>query len=244
MAKFGNKPGSVLVDMSLIEKAPDKNLPFLIITGPRGQNCNKQGIPSKEEIDKLEEILSATDDFLTGVTAKTLAGTFTYNCERLNYYYVKDTLAVRSAITRLYNRSYKNYDYVLKIKHDPEWSSYRTFLYPDEETRNWMENEKIIAGMLERGDSLKNPRELRFDLYFKTDTARNAFEKFANGKGYTTDTISTARNKVVPYEIILSRTSDVQLNTINTLTYELRKEAEKHGGFYNGWQIKKTKTLK
>jgi len=35
MAKFGNKPGSVLVDMGLMAKAPDKLLSFLVITAPR-----------------------------------------------------------------------------------------------------------------------------------------------------------------------------------------------------------------
>jgi hypothetical protein len=40
----------------------------------------------------------------------------------------------------------------------------------------------------------------------------------------------------VPYEIVLSRYSDIQLNTVNTLTSELTKEAKKHDGHFNGWR--------
>src|SRR6185369_11842314 len=102
----------------LMATAPDKLLPFLVVTGPRANNCtNPSGMPGADEINTLEDILSATDDFLTGVTAKKLAGTFTYNCERLNYYYVRDTVAVRNAIARMYNKSFKGYKYTVKIKH-------------------------------------------------------------------------------------------------------------------------------
>src|SRR5262249_50197216 len=128
MAKYGNKPGSVMVDMGLMAKAPDKRYPYLVITGPRAKRCNEDGMPANDEIQVMEEILSATGNFITGVTSKTLAGTFMYNCERLNYYYVKDTMGVRNAIRRMYDRSYTDYDYAINIKPDEGWTTYRTFL--------------------------------------------------------------------------------------------------------------------
>jgi hypothetical protein len=79
MAKFGDKPGSVLVDMALINNAPDTRYPYLVITGPKGHDCNKQGLPGKEEINAMEEVLDATDNFITGITAKILTGTFTFS---------------------------------------------------------------------------------------------------------------------------------------------------------------------
>ena len=38
MAKFAGKPGSIMVDLGLQEKAPDKLYPFLVITGPKTIN--------------------------------------------------------------------------------------------------------------------------------------------------------------------------------------------------------------
>jgi hypothetical protein len=236
MSKFGDKPGSVLVDMGLINNAPDKKYPFLVITGPRAQSCDKKGIPAKEEISSLEDILAATGNFLTGVTAEVLAGTFTYNCERLNYYYVKDTLNIRNAIMRLYNRTYPNYSYAINIKYDPAWTIYRTFLYPSEETRNWMENTKIITGMVEKGDSLRNKRQISFDLYFRTDSFRRAFAGFAHAKGYKTEKEIMAKSPSAPYEIIISKFDYVKTGIIDSLTSDLKKAVKQYNGFYNGWE--------
>lgn len=91
MVKMGNMPASVLVDMSLLQTAPDKRFPYLVVTGPKTRNCDAHGLPGKEEIAALEDVLNATGNFLTGLTPKILSGTVTRNCQRLNYYYVKDT---------------------------------------------------------------------------------------------------------------------------------------------------------
>ena len=237
MAKFGNKPGSVLVDMALIEKAPDKKYPYLVITGPRALNCDAHGIPAKDEIDVLEDILNTTGNFITGVTAKALAGTFTYNCERLNYYYVKDTAGIRNAIMRLYDRGYQNYSYAINMKYDPAWTTYRTFLYPDEDMLDWMENTKMITKMIESGDSLATRRAISFAFYFKTDTAMKAFENYAGVRGYKTANTVGVSN--FPHAIKASKNDYVKIDIILPMIRELKDEAKKHNGLYNGWEAKK-----
>ena len=234
MAKFGDKPGSVLVNMGYKDYAPDRRYPYLVITGPQALNCNKEGLPNKEEIDVLEGILDATDNFITGVTAKVLVGTFTYNRERLNYYYVKDTVGIRNAIMRLYNRNYKNYKYAINMKPDKEWNTYLTFLYPDKETLIWMDNDKIITGMLDAGDDLSKERNINFDLYFKSDTGRMAFSDFAHSKGYKTE-LKSADNRNYPYQLIVSKFTLVKMDALNTMTKELKSELGKYDSFYNGW---------
>ena len=238
IAKFGDKPGSVLVDMGLMSTVPDTRFPYLVVTGPKVHNCNKQGLPDKDEIQSLEEVLDATTNFITGVTAKILAGTLTYNCQRLNYYYVKDTAGVRNAIGRMYNRSFPNYGYVVSIRPDAEWTEYRTFLYPSETTKNWMENNKIITKMRQDGDSLNKPKDITFDLYFRADTSRTAFSVFAAGKGYKTESIMNAKATNAPYELLATRRGFVKMAVIDSMSNELRVEAKKHNGFYGGWEAK------
>jgi hypothetical protein len=235
MAKYDNKPGSVMVDMGLMASAPDRRYPNLVITGPVAHNCNSLGIPSKEEIEKLEEILSATGNFLTGVTAKVLAGTFTSNCQRLNYYYVKDTFGIRNALARMYNRSYRDYDYAIKIKPDPEWKTYSTFLYPDDASLNWMENDKIISRLINEGDSLKKPRDINFELYFKSDTDRKRFATYETGKGYKEGRMTESRKAPVTYAIIISKFGPVKMDEINKMTAELKADVQKYHGVYAGW---------
>ena len=237
LSSYSGKPGSVLVDLGYIDKAPDKKYPFLVITGPHAQNCGKNGIPDKEEIDQLEEILDATTNFLNGVTAKVLVGTFTYNCERLNYYYVKDTESIRVAIARMYNRSFQNYSYAIHIKADPEWGVYRTFLYPDESTQIWMENEKLITAMLDSGDNLTAERDIKFQIYFRTDTEREALVNYATANGYKTDKINLTTG--ASYELILSKHGLVKIEDIDAMTADLRRESRKHRGFYNGWTARR-----
>jgi len=235
MAKFDGKPGSVLVDMGYKDAAPDSKYPFLVVTGPQAMDCDKKGIPANEEIDKLEEILGATGSFMNGVTAKVLVGTLTYNCERVNYYYVKDTFGVRTAIARMYTKMYPNYTYAVNLKADKLWTTYRTFLYPDRETLNWMENNKIVTEMLRGGDSLTKPRDVVFELYFKTDTGRSSFVAYAQRKGYKTDTTQASKSPNMPYQLIIKKYGPVKMDLVNEWTTDLKNELKKYSSIYAGW---------
>lgn len=235
MARYGEKPGSVLVDMALMSIAPDRKYPYLLITGPHSQNCGKQGIPANEDIADLEGILDATTNFVTGVTAKVLTGTFTYNCDRLNYYYIKDTMGVRNALGRMYSRSYGTYNYTIKIKHDPEWVSYRSFLYPDSATARWMEYNRKVTGMMELGDSLTKQRDINFEAYFRSDSDRNGFAGFAAGKGYKQTKAMLQEGAAAPYKIVVSKFGYVKMDMILAGESELAEAVKKYHGIYNGW---------
>gem|GEM_PF-945985 len=235
LAKFDGKPGSIMVDLAQFDKAPDKRYPFLVITGPQARSIDKNGIPDKEEIDALEGVLDATTSFLTGVTAEVLTGTFTYNGKRVNYYYVRDTMGVRTAVQRLYNRNYKEYKYVLTIKSDPQWLTYLTFLYPSEQNQNWMENEKIMAGMLEKGDSLTRKRNIVFQTLFKTDTARSAFMDFVLAHGYKTEKMATVEKISSPYVYSFYKYDAVKMDSLSVWTDEIKQQVKSHDGLYSGW---------
>lgn len=243
IAKYDGKPGSVLVDMGLYQSAPDKKYPNLVITGPLANKCGKLGMPDADEIETLESILAVSGNFITGVTPKILAGTFTNNCKRLNYYYVKDTIGIRNALARMYGRSYTNYNYFISIKYDPEWLTYRTFLYPDEATENWMENIKVITKLIGEGDSLKKPRDIHFDFYFKTDTERKSFAAYEIAKGYKQAQLTESKAQST-YGVVLSKRAPVAMDEINVMTAELKADTKKFNGVYAGWGCKPEKGKK
>ncbi len=195
-------------------------------------------MPAADELNTLEEILNATDNFITGVTAKTLAGTFMFNCNRLNYYYVRDTADVRNAIGRMYKRSFNGYKYTVNIKYDPDWITYRTFLYPSEETKNWMDNSKVIAALRASGDSLKQERDIKYLFRFGEDSAREAFQLFAQGKGYKADVARKTETEQKVFDIMLIKRGSVKMQVIDSATTELKKEARLHNGFMVGWDAK------
>ena len=184
----------------------------------------------------MEGVLEATGNFLTGVTAKVLSGTFTYKCQRLNYYYVKDTMGVRNAIMRMYNRSYPDYSYSINIKQDAGWTTYRTFLYPDEATLTWMDNDRIIARMMQQGDSLVKRRDINFEFYFKTDSDRVSFARYVQTRNYRVDTVVVSKSNSMPFELIASENGMVKMDSINNRVLDLKRELKNHHGLYNGWQ--------
>jgi len=241
MALLEKKPASVLVNLALYDKSPNRSLPYLLITGPKSRHCETNGIPSKEEIPVLEEMLHETDLFISGVTPKILAGTLTYNCQRVNYYYVKDTAGLGVAMARLYKRSYKDYEYVCKIKPDPDWSSYRNFLYPTEENFTWIENNKIITDLITKGDSLTKPRDIHFILLFKTEQDRKAFISIVHKDGYKVDELSFIKKADVPYCIKISRFEKIEPDMIAEMTTEVKAAAKNNKGLYEGWSCDVTK---
>ncbi|MDR3680767.1 MAG: DUF695 domain-containing protein [Flavipsychrobacter sp.] len=235
MAEIAKRPASILVDLSLEAKSPNASLPYLLITGPKSKLCQGNGLPAKSEIDELEEILNTTGTFITGLTPKVLAGTLTYNCERVNYYYVKDTIGLSFAIARMYNHNYKDYKYVYKMKHDPEWNVYRDFLYPNEESMTWMENEKIITELISQGDSLTKPRDITFEIIFITEDDRKNFMSFAHSNDYQVVELDHIKNLDTPYGIKISRKELIKSDVIAELTTTVKKEAKKYNGKYMGW---------
>ena len=235
MSKLGDKPASILVDMGLNANAPDKRYPYLVITGPYAQKSDKKGLPEKQEINALEEILDASSNFITGITAKVLAGTVTYNSQRLNYYYVKDTTGIRNAIMRMYNRSFKGYKFALSIKPDAQWLMYSTFLYPSEETQNWMENNKVMTRLLQSGDSLTKPRNIVYAACFHTDSSRVAFASFVTGTGYSIQKSLTIKSDTDPLCLIFSKFGYIKKDSVDVVTSGLKEELHKHNGVYDGW---------
>ncbi len=237
MASYGGKPGSVLVDMGAVTTAPDKALPYLLITGPAALDCNaEKGIPPPGAIDDMEQVLDVTSAMLSGVTAKKLVGTFTHNCERLNYYYVKDTAAIRFALARMYRDHFKDYRYVLRIKPDAEWLTYRTFLYPDSAAKAWMAADKTITGLLQSGDDLSAPRAIRYTLCFHTENERSIFADSCIKQGFTIAGQQNTSALKTMYEITVSKVAAVKMDSILADEARLSLIAAGNHGYYIKWE--------
>lgn len=227
-----------MLDMALILNPPEKQYPYLVITGPHAATYGKNGIPPQQEIEELEKVLDATDNFLTGVTAKVLAGTVTYDGRRNNYYYVKDTMNVRAALMRMYNRNFKGYKYSIIIRPDPQWLAYHTFLYPDDTTQNWMDNNHNITTLLQHGDTLERKHTITFAACFTSDTARGAFAAYVKDHGYTVDKTPQVKVGEAHDCLLFSIYEAIVPDNINMATMRLRKEIKRRGGVYNGWNAR------
>ena len=70
----------------------------------------------------------------------------------MDYYYAADTAGIREKLSKLYATQFKSYEPYINIKADKEWQIYLEFLYPNDETRETMSNQKVVLKLQEAGD--------------------------------------------------------------------------------------------
>ena len=100
MGQYEKGPGSTIVDMSVKNIAPVKELPFLLVTGITFEKCTGDGSPEKDAFPQLYKVSDAVKPIIDAAVKNVFAGTFTYQCERLDYYYIKDTMGIREKLNR------------------------------------------------------------------------------------------------------------------------------------------------
>lgn len=118
LARYDEGVGSTALNMSLITVAPKKHFPFLIVTGVTFANCANDGLPNKEQLNQLYVISDDVVNVISDVTPSDYVGSFTYQCVRLDYFYVSDTLQIRSKLIELYSSKHSEYEYYIKIEND------------------------------------------------------------------------------------------------------------------------------
>ena len=95
LAQYEKGPGSTVVNMDIKTMAPDKTQPFLFSAGVNFTNCNSDGFPMSDEFNNLNKISDSILALINRMVKNTLVGTFTYQCQRRDYFYVPDTTGLR-----------------------------------------------------------------------------------------------------------------------------------------------------
>lgn len=236
MAQYEKGPGSTLINMGLKEKAPVKNLPFLLKAGVKMLDCSKEGLPSDGEMnalhaisDTMKSVISATRQFME-------AGTFSYQCHRTDYYYIGDTLGIRDRLEVAFRKYFPQYEYSITVKPDSAWEAYLTFLYPNEETQEYMSNEKVVEKLAQSGDDLTQSRQVDHWIYFKTEDERTLFLAYAEKENFKLEGKKYLANSELPYSLHISRKDKVDLASISAITLLLRRKAKELNGDYDGWE--------
>lgn len=236
LAMYEKGPGSTTVNMELISYAPKKSLPFVLITGVTVLKCTDDGFPEKEEFDRLYNVSDLIQSEISKFAKMEHVGTFTYQCQRLDYIYLSDTTQIRTQLAKLYTSNFSNYTYYINLKSDGDWEAYLQFLYPNEETQEYMSNDKVIVQLSQAGDRLTTAREVDHWLYFSTIKDRDAFEKIAISDGFKIKGKQKINDTSKSYLLNISRTDKVDHDSISPITLALRKKARQFNGYYDGWE--------
>jgi hypothetical protein len=236
VAQYNKGPASIMLNMGLKKIAPVTNLPFVLVTGVKFKDCPFDGMPSQKEFTNLYKISDSVKTTIDSKVKNNLVGAFTYQCERLDYFYVADTTGLRQQLTALYKNRFSSYIPYINIKADKEWKGYLDFLYPNEEAFEFMQNQKVIIRLQKEGDKLNKERQVDHWLYFSTEADRNCFISYAVQKNFKIESKEKTANLSHPFKLHLSRTDKVDMASISKITLELRRQAKKCNGEYDGWE--------
>jgi uncharacterized protein (TIGR01619 family) len=236
LAQYENGSGSVSLNMDLKENSPHSKYQYVVITGVKFKNCNEEGFPIDDEFLLLNKISENVLKEISYLTRCIHAGTFTYQQERLEYIYVKDTSNIEERLTEFYQKHYEEYEYNISIKKDENWDGYLNFLYPNEEIQNYMTNQKIVVQLISNGDDLSQARQVDHWLYFEKIEERTNYEEFAIKEGFKI--IEKDNNGISnkSFKLHISRVDYVDIQSISKVTFELRKKALQLNAEYDGWE--------
>jgi hypothetical protein len=236
MAQYEKGVGSTIVNMSLKGNAPIKQFPFLLKTGVKLIACSEDGLPTKGEFETLYQISDRMKSIIDSNFKNKSAGTFSYQCDRMDYYYIDDTIGIRKLLELAFQKEFPKYQYSITLRTDENWEAYLAFLYPNEEIYEYMTNQKVILNLTKEGDDLSKPRQVDHWLYFKTEAARNKFILYALKEKYKIESKKFVKDASLNYQLQISRTDIVETGAITKITSELRKKAKELNGEYDGWE--------
>ncbi len=132
-----------------------------------------------------------------------------------------------SKIENFYKTNYPEYKYYLNVKEDKEWKYYRDFLYPNEETRNYMADQSVLRNLEEAGDNLTKVRRVDHWLYFLKESEMNKCKADLEKLGFKVQSAGINKETNLPFELQVWRIDNVDINSIYPITSDLRKRAKK-----------------
>ena len=235
-SQYDGVPGSVLVDMSYDELVPIDQFTYVMSTGVQFEQCNEDGMPQSLVYEDLVQLSEKLEEYLAIQLTSRLVGTFTHQCKRVDFYYIKDTIGLNSFLTNFYEKNGEDYQAIISVSADPEWSVYKDFLYPDSYILEYMMNSKVIQELVENGDDIKRARRIDHWAYFPTELDRDQYRILVLERGFKEEELGHHSAEDLPYFIKFSRRDKLKVDYLTELTEILQRKAKELGGMYDGWE--------
>jgi len=147
---FDGRPGSIIVNLALKERAPVAGYQRLIVTGVSYASSDTNGFPSSSELDFLNVLAEKRLKIINQLTPSIYAGAFTHNGERLDYIYARDTKGTEAAFKHFYQDSCPDRKPYINLKEDSKWEAYFEFLFPNSQTIEFHKQELAKIGYFKK----------------------------------------------------------------------------------------------
>ena len=220
--RINDQVASILLDMS---REPEDRLPWLLCVRVTMNAPLESGLSSGAEaaqLDALEDKLTAA----MGLYGAEFVARLTMGGFREFFYYAQEEEPVAEILDEVVPGS--GYRTAWRCEHDPQWSFFREFLFPDIYGHQWMMCRKVVSQLKEHGDQVAQPRPVDHYLYFPDEVAQRLFIEAVEPLGFEAE----AREN---HGVHLVREDSVELSHIHEVACALIQQAVALGGDYDGW---------
>ncbi|WP_046759027.1 DUF695 domain-containing protein [Kordia jejudonensis] len=235
-AKQEKGVSSTNVRMDLIDNAPVNGFDFLFYIKIEYRVTKESDFPIGNKLKKLYTIKNAIFDTINGTSSFYYVGSFMYDGNRFEYYYVKDVAGLEAKIDRLFAEKYKRETYKVYVREDISWELYKDFLYPNDEIKNFMSNRDTLIQLRNAGDVAEHARKIEHYATFPTEEDRKLFIAKIKELAYTVDYEKTIGDTSLSYEVKFYREDKTSMERISKITQKLMEICYDHYGKYDGWE--------
>ena len=156
LALWDDKPGSMLVDLDYMEMIDSTQLPYLLGVGHQFAPCSTDGFPDTLVYEQLYKLSDKLHSYMDIQSTCKLVGTFTHNCQQVDYYYLKDTLGIRSFLDNYFLNEDSGFTSIISITHDPDNQHYTDVIFPDVYITEYRQNTSTIQSLINQGDDINH----------------------------------------------------------------------------------------
>lgn len=224
----------VLVNNKLYDIGPIPETPYLVKVTHAYTGAKNSKLPTKAESARLVGIQDATKKILSNKTQCYLAGAVSHNrmCEM--YYYTKDTTGIRNYLESVYRK--KGYGkHKIDMTYDSKWDNFFSVLYPDEEQRQKIYYQRMIARLKKAGYNLNKPHKVTYWAYFKDEENMRTWKDALPGNSYTL--VSSKKMPYARWRVNFSKVIPITETSVLGSVKDLKSKLTGNGGAYGGWEI-------
>jgi uncharacterized protein (TIGR01619 family) len=223
------KPASMLLDLGLAGEAPIPGLSVMCYVTIDFLDPDENGMSKRGEYGRLMAIEDALVPALTHETCM-FVGRCTTNGQRDFFFYMDNAKGVEDRAEAVMAK-FDEYTWDMGLVEEPGWDTYLDFLYPDEQGRDTIWNNRVRRQLQENGDKGSEPREIDHWLYFPSEQDRAAFTAEVETEKFRITPLNPEPDK--PFGLLVQR--EDAPDDIDDVTWPLRELAGAHGGTYDGW---------
>ncbi len=227
------RPCSTMLDLSLVDGAPDAQRPWLVSVRLPLKDPRPDGLTSNAEATALGLIEDGLVRTLDAHCGAVFVGRMTWNGVRDLFFYAKRTDSLEQALTAGLSGTEPR-RVMTRKQRDADWKHYLDVLYPGPLEWQWIKDRRLVESLAESGDKSDIARPIDHHARFAARAAAEAWACAVREMGFEV-AIERAEGTEEAWSAHAVRDDRSELAHVHDIVERLYGLAEEHGGTYDGW---------